>query len=201
VVEQASDVIVEPRIDDAERAGIDDAIAAAVDLLVVLVHRTEVAIAGEEVRVALRFRTRADVLLAGDLLPGLIGEVVAGHPTRREPQEVGLLERVHEVAAKMRLLPTPKDRIRRRRGRRRRLRTQCQHASRSHPDHNRGSLKHFVFPSLGSRPPARPPMSANRRGQPTPDPGEVKESPPQRADAPRQSFCAARWHSEPGGAL
>jgi hypothetical protein len=57
--EQTLDLIVEAHIANAERAGTENPIAAIVDLLAVLVHRAEVAVAGEEVRVALRFRAEA----------------------------------------------------------------------------------------------------------------------------------------------
>lgn len=103
MVEQAIDLIMEAHFADAERAGTADAITTVVDLLVVLVHRTEAAITGEEVRVTLRFRAPADVLLASELPGRLVGEVVADD-TRRKPSEVDLLQRAHEAAALMRLL-------------------------------------------------------------------------------------------------
>ena len=69
-VTRAIDVKPEPSMNvgiaDPESVRVDHSVSTVVDRLSVLVKRTEVAVAGEEVRVALRLRVPADVLPASE---------------------------------------------------------------------------------------------------------------------------------------
>ena len=162
VTKQASDLIVEvhsaePPARDAQRAGIRNPITAVVDLLPELVHRTEAAIAGEEVRVALGFRARTDVFLAGELLRRLVREVVA-HDTGRKRPEVDLGQRPYEAPTRMALLPVPKDR-----GLRQQRRGWLRYAPTPMPRRRRGRRRPVARPSrwsdanqsIGARQPPR----------------------------------------------